>query len=32
MRNDRLDILIEQTEDIPHWMFCRLMAVLQWNV
>lgn len=32
MKNDRLDILIEQTDDIPHWLFCRLLAVMNWNV
>lgn len=33
MKNDKLDILIKQADDnMPHWMFCRLFAMLQWNV
>lgn len=32
MKKSKLDILIELTDDIPHWEFCRLFAVIQWNV
>lgn len=32
MRNDKLDLLLKQAEDIPHWMFCRLFAVMNWNI
>lgn len=32
MKNDKLDILISQADDIPYWMFCRLLAVIQWNL
>lgn len=30
--NERLDILLKQSEDLPHWMFCRLLAMMQWSV
>lgn len=29
---DKLDILIEQADDIPHWEFCRLLAIMRWWV
>lgn len=31
MRNERLDILLEQADDIPYWKFCRLLAIMRWN-
>lgn len=27
-----IDELIKQADDIPHWEFCRLLVVIQWNV
>ncbi len=31
MRNDKLDILIEQADDRCHSDFCRLLLVMMWN-
>lgn len=31
MRNDKLDILIEQVDDRYHSDFCRLLLVMLWN-
>ena len=31
MRNDKLDILIEQADDRYHHDFCHLLMVLFWN-
>ena len=25
-------MLLEQSDDIPHWVFCQLLAMIQWNV
>lgn len=32
MKEDKLNILLEQSDDIPHWVFCQLLAMIQWNV
>ena len=31
MKNDKLDILLQLVDDIPHWLFCKVLAMLQWN-
>ena len=32
MEEDKLNILLEQADDVPHWYFYRLLAVMRWNV
>lgn len=32
MKEDKLNILLEQADDVPYWYFCRLLAVMRWNV
>ncbi len=32
MRNDRVDILLEQLDDRYYFDFCRLLAVIRWNL
>lgn len=32
MKDDKLNILLEQSDDIPHWVFCQLLAMIEWNV
>jgi hypothetical protein len=31
MRNDKLDMLLEQADDRYHYDFCRLLMVMLWN-
>lgn len=31
MRNDKIDILLEQADDLYHYDFCRLLMVMLWN-
>lgn len=31
MRNDKLDILLEQADDRYHSDFCRILLVMLWN-
>ena len=28
MEEDKLNILLEHADDVPHWYFCRLLAVM----
>lgn len=32
MKEDKLNILLEQSDDIPHWVFCQLLAMIEWNI
>jgi hypothetical protein len=32
MKEDKLDILLKEADDIPYWAFCRLFSIIQWNV
>lgn len=32
MPNDYIDILISKADNLPYMDYCRLLAVLQWNI
>lgn len=32
MNEEKLNILLEQADDIPHWLFCQLLSMIQWNL